>query len=127
MTGIDRDLFITSNAMTHCDRPFAGGPDTALACCVIDGEVEVFDVAPVVLRNRDGSPACFRFPNDVHVDLDLDAAFQEGRFLADRTSAPDAFPTADPVLMIRLWALAAEARGLGRLAGSYQEGFLFTN
>jgi hypothetical protein len=127
MTGIDEDLFITANAMTRCDQSFSDGPDTALACCVIDGEVEVFDVAPVVLRNQDGTPACFRYPNGLHVDLDLDEAFQESRFLADRTSAADAFPTADPILMIRLWALAAEARGLGRLAGSYQEGFLFTN
>lgn len=127
MTGIDRDLFMTANAMTRYDRPFSEGPTTALGCCVVDGKVEIFDVAPIVLRNQDGSPACFRFPNDVQIDLDLDAAFQESRFLADRTSAPEAFPTADPVLMIRLWALAAEARGLGRLAGSYQEGFLFTN
>jgi len=82
------------------------------------------------LRNQDGSPACFEFANGVRVDLDLGSAFQESRFLADRTTTPETpngFPTADPILMIRLWALAAEARGLGPLAGSYQEGHLFTN
>ena len=127
MTGVDRDLFVTVNSMTHCDRAFSAPPDTALGCCVIDGEVEIFAEPPVVLRNQDGTPACFELANGVRVDLDLDEAFQQGRFLADRTSTPDHFPTADPVLMIRLWALAAEARGLGRLAGSYQEGLLFTN
>lgn len=127
MTGVERDLFISVNSITQRDQAFSAGPDTSLGCCVIDGEVEVFDRPPVVLRNRDASPACFEFPQGTRVDLDLDEAFCEGRFLADRTSAPDAFPSADPVLMIRLWALAAEARGLGRVAGSYQEGFLFTN
>jgi hypothetical protein len=127
MTGIDRDVFVTVNSMTHCDRPFSAGPDTSLGCCAVDGRVEVFAEPPVVLRNADGTPACFEFANGLTVDLDLDAAFQEGRFLADRTSTPDRFPTADPVLMIRLWALEARARGLGRLAGSYQEGFLFSN
>ena len=80
-----------------------------------------------VSGNADGTPAVFEFPGGVTVDLDLAEAFQEGRFLADRTSSPDGFPTADPILMIRMWATAARARGLGRLAGSYQEGFLFTN
>ena len=127
MTGVERDLFITVNTMSHRDRAFSAGPDTSLGCCVVDGEIEVFDQAPLILRDRDGSPARFEFPQGTQVDLDFEGAFCEGRFLADRTSAPDAFPSADPVLMIRMWALAAEARGLGRLAGSYQEGFLFTN
>ncbi|MBW2426055.1 MAG: hypothetical protein JRG86_17550 [Deltaproteobacteria bacterium] len=127
MTGVDRDLFVTVNSITHCDRPFSAGPDTTLGCSAIDGEIEVFDRAPVVLRHQDGTPACFELPSGLAVDLDFDSAFHESRFLADRTSAPERFPTADPVLMIRLWALAAEARGLGRMAGSYQEGILFTN
>ena len=127
MTGVERDLFITVNTMTHCDRAFSAGPDTSLGCCVVDGKIEVFDQPPVVLRDRDGSPACFELPQGTRVDLDLDAAFCESRFLADRTSTPKVFPSADPVLMIRMWALAAQARGLGRLAGSYQEGFLFTH
>ncbi|MBY0399358.1 hypothetical protein K2X89_03615 [Myxococcota bacterium] len=127
MTGIDRDLFITVNSMTHRDRPFSAGPDTTLGCVVVDGDVRIFDTAPRVLRNADATPAVFEFPGGVVVDLDLAEAFDEGRFLADRTSAPDGFPTADPVLMIRMYALAARARGLGRLAGSYQEGFLFTH
>ena len=127
MTGVDEDLFITVNTMSHCDRPFSAGPDTSLGCCAIGDRVEVFDEAPIILRNQDGTPARFEFANGLEVDLDLDQAFQEGRFLADRTSAADQFPTADPVLMIRMWALAAEARGLGRLAGSYQEGQLYTN
>ncbi|MAG33053.1 MAG: hypothetical protein CL908_19415 [Deltaproteobacteria bacterium] len=127
MTGVEEDLFMTVNSITHRDRPFSAGPDTSLGCCAIDGEVEVFDEAPTVLRNQDGTPACFEFANGVRIDLDLTDSFQESHFLADRTSAPDDFPTADPILMIRLWALAAEARGLGRLAGSYQEGHLFTN
>lgn len=127
MTGVDEDLFITVNSMSHCDRPFSAGPDTSLGCCAIGGRVEVFDEAPIVLRNQDGTPATFELPNGLRVDLDLEDAFQEGRFLADRTSTASSFPTADPVLMIRMWALAAEARGLGRLAGSYQEGQLYTN
>lgn len=127
MTGVEQDLFVTVNSMSHCDRPFSAGPDTSLGCCVVDGRIEVFEDPPVVLRNRDGTPARFQFANGLQVDLDLDAAFQEGRFLADRTSAPEGFPTADPVLMIRMWALAAEAVGLGRMAGSYQEGLLYTN
>ncbi len=127
MTGVDRDLFITVNSMTQRDRPFAASPDTSLGCIVVDGEITVFDRAPRVLRNADGTPAVFEFPGGVCVDLDLAEAFQEGRFLADRTSSPAGFPTADPILMIRMWAMAAQARGLGRLAGSYQEGFLFTN
>jgi hypothetical protein len=127
MTGIEEDVFITVNSITHCDSPFSAGPDTSLGCCAIDGQIEVFDTAPIVSRNQDGTPACFEFANGVRVDLDLAEAFQEGRFLADRTSTPDGFPTADPILMIRLWALAAQARGHGRLAGSYQEGHLFTN
>jgi hypothetical protein len=127
MTGVERDLFITVNSMTHRDRPFSASPDTTLGCVVVDGEVTVFDRPLRVLRNPDATPAVFEFPGGVVVDLDLADAFQEGRFLADRTSAPEGFPTADPVLMIRMYALAAQARGLGRLAGSYQEGFLFTN
>lgn len=127
MTGVERDLFVTVNAMTHRDRAFSASPDTTLGCVYVDGELEVFDRAPRVLRNPDATPAVFEFPGGVTVDLDLGEAFQEGRFLADRTSAPDGFPTADPILMIRMYALGAEARGLGRLAGSYQEGFLFTN
>ena len=127
MTGVERDLFVTVNSMTHCDRAFSAGPDTSLGCCVVDGEIEVFDRPPVVLRNRDGSPARFEFPQGTVVDLDLETAFCESRFLSDRGSAPDAFPSADPVLMIRMWALAAQARGLGEVAGSYQEGFLFTH
>jgi hypothetical protein len=127
MTGVEENLFITVNSITNRDRPFSAGPDTSLGCCAIDGKVEVFDDAPIVLRNQDGTPACFEFANGVRIDLDLAESFQEDRFLTDRTSAPDGFPTADPILMIRLWALAAEARGLGRLAGSYQEGHLFTN
>ena len=83
--------------------------------------------APRVLRNADGTPAVFELPGGVTVDIDLADAFQEGRFLADRTSAPDGFPTADPILTLRMWATAAHARGLGRMAGSYQEGVLFTN
>ena len=130
MTGIEDDLFITVNSITHRDHAFSAGPDTSLGCCAIDGKIEVFDKAPIVLRNQDGTPACFEFANGVCIDLDLASAFQEGRFLADRTTTPETaegFPTADPILMIRLWALAAEARGLGHLAGSYQEGHLFTN
>jgi len=127
MTGVERDLFVTVNSMTHCDRAISAGPDTSLGCCVVDGEIEVFDRPPVVLRNRDGSPARFEFPQGTVVDLDLETAFCESRFLSDRGSAPDAFPSADPVLMIRMWALAAQARGLGEVAGSYQEGFLFTH
>lgn len=126
MTGVERDLFITVNTMTHRDRPFTAGPDTTLGCVAIDGEVTVFGEPPRVLRNADATPAVFELPG-VTIDLDLAQAFQEGRFLADRTSAPDGFPTAEPILMFRMWALGAEARGLGRLAGSYQEGFLFTN
>ncbi len=127
MTGVERDLFITVNSMTHRDRPFSASPDTSLGCVVVDGEISVFDAPPRVLRNADGTPAVFELPRGVTVDIDLAEAFHEGRFLADRTSAPDGFPTADPILMIRMWATAAQARGLGRLAGSYQEGFLFTN
>lgn len=127
MTGVDEDLFITVNSMSHRDRPFSAGPDTSLGCCAIGDRVEVFDEAPRVLRNQDGTPACFEFANGLRVDLDLADAFQEGRFLADRTSSPDRFPTADPILTIRMWALEAQARGLGRLAGSYQEGQLYTN
>ncbi|MBJ19912.1 MAG: hypothetical protein GY910_05830 [bacterium] len=127
MTGIEEDLFVTVNSITHRDRAFCAGPDTSLGCCAMDGEVEVFDKAPIVLRNQDGTPACFEFANGIRIDLDLADAFQEGRFLADRTSTPDGFPTSDPILMIRLWALAAKARGRGRVAGSYQEGHLFTN
>jgi hypothetical protein len=127
MTGVERDVFITVNSITHRDRPFSASPDTSLGCVVVDGEITVFDQSPRVLRNADATPAVFELPGGVVVDLDLAEAFQEGRFLADRTSAPDGFPTADPILMIRMWALAAQARGLGRLAGSYQEGFLFTN
>lgn len=127
MTGVEEDLFVTVNSITRSDSPFTAGPDTSLGCAAIHGKIEVFDVAPVVLRNQDGTPACFEFANGVRIDLDLAEAFQEGRFLADRTSAPDGFPTSDPILMIRMWALAAEARGLGRMAGSYQEGHLFTN
>lgn len=127
MTGVDRDLFITVNSMTHRDRPFSASPDTTLGCVVVDGEITVFDRAPRVLRNPDATPAVFEFPAGVTVDMNLADAFRESRFLADRTSSPDGFPTADPILMIRLYALGAQARGLGRLAGSYQEGFLFTN
>ncbi len=127
MTGVESDLFMTVNSITQRDRPFSAGPDTSLGCCAVDGRIEVFDRAPIVYRNQDGTPARFDLGNGVEIELDLADAFQEDRFLADRTSAPDAFPTADPILMIRLWALAAEARGLGRLAGSYQEGHLFTN
>ncbi|MEZ4280693.1 MAG: hypothetical protein R3F21_13925 [Myxococcota bacterium] len=127
MTGVERDLFITVNSMTHRDRAFSASPDTSLGCVFVDGELSVFDTAPRVLRNADGTPAVFELPRGVAVEIDLEDAFQEGRFLADRTSAPDGFPTADPILMIRMWATAARARGLGRLAGSYQEGFLFTN
>src|SRR5690606_3637831 len=126
MTGVERDLFITVNAMTHRDRSFMARPDTTLGCLAIDGEATAFHQPPRVLRNADATPAVFELPG-VTIDLDLAEAFQEGRFLADRTSAPDGFPTADPILMFRMYALGAEARGLGRLAGSYQEGFLFTN
>jgi hypothetical protein len=127
MTGVEEDLFITANSLTRRDRPFTAGPDTSLGCCVIDGEIEVFAEAPRVFRNQDGTPARFEFANGVEVELDLSEAFQESLFLADRTSAPDGFPTADPILMLRLWALAAEARGRGRMAGSYQEGHLLSN
>lgn len=127
MTGVERDLFVTVNSMTHRDRPFSASPDTSLGCVVLDGEITVFDRAPRVLRNADGTPAVFELPGGVTVDIDLADAFQEGRFLADRTSAPDGFPTADPILTLRMWATAAHARGLGRMAGSYQEGVLFTN
>jgi len=127
MTGVERDLFVTVNSMTHRDRPFSASPDTSLGCVVLDGEITVFDHAPRVLRNADGTPAVFELPGGVTIDIDLAQAFQEGRFLADRTSAPDGFPTADPILTLRMWATAANARGLGRMAGSYQEGVLFTN
>jgi hypothetical protein len=127
MTGVERDLFVTVNAMTHCDRPFSASPDTTLGCSAIDGDVRVWSAPPVVRRNQDGTPACFELPGGLAIDLDLSTAFHEGRFVSDRTSAPESFPTADPVLMIRIWAVAAQARGLGRMAGSYQEGFLFTN
>ena len=111
MTGIERDLFVTVNSMTHRDRPFSASPDTSLGCVVVDGEVTVFDRAPRVLRNADGTPAVFEFPGGVTVDLDLAEAFQEGRFLADRTSSPDGFPTADPILMIRMWATRGPGAG----------------
>lgn len=127
MTGVEDDLFVTVNSITRSDRPFTAGPDTSLGCCSINGEIEVFNQAPIVLRNQDGTPACFEFANGIRIDLDLAEAFQEGRFLADRTSAPDGFPTRDPIVMFRMWALAAKARGLGPLAGSYQEAHLFTN
>jgi hypothetical protein len=127
MTGVEREIFVTVNAMTHCDRPYSASPDTTLGCSVIDGDVRVWSTAPIVRRHSDGTPACFELPGDLAIDLDLEGAFHEGRFVADRTSAPEGFPTAEPVLMIRMWALAAEARGLGRMAGSYQEGFLLTN
>jgi hypothetical protein len=127
MTGVERDLFVTVNSISHRDQPFDAGPDTSLGCYALDGEIEVFDEHPVILRNADGTPACFEFANGLCIDLDLETAFQESRFVADRTSAPERFPTADPVLMIRLWALAAEARGIGKVAGSYQEGLLWTN
>jgi hypothetical protein len=127
MTGVDEDLFITVNSMSHRDRPFSAGPDTSLGCFAIGDRVEVFGEPPIVLRNQDGTPATFEFASGLSVDLDLTKSFQEGRFLADRTSAPSGFPTADPILQIRMWALEAQARGIGRLAGSYQEGELFTN
>ena len=127
MTGVERDLFVTVNAMTHCDRPYSASPDTTLACSVIDGDVRVWSSAPLVRRNPDGTPASFELPGNLTIDLDLTSAFHEGRFVADRTSAPETYPTLEPVLLIRMWALAAEARGLGRMAGSYQEGFLHTN
>lgn len=127
MTGVERDVFVTVNSLTHRDRPFSASPDTTLGCVVVDGEVTVFDQAPRILRNADATPAVFELPKGVVVDLDLADSFQEGRFLADRTSAPDGFPTAEPILMFRMYALGARARGLGRLAGSYQEAFLFTN
>jgi hypothetical protein len=127
MSGVERELFVTVNAMTHCDRPYSASPDTTLGCSVIDGDVRVWSTAPLVRRHADGTPACFELPGDLVINLDLADAFHEGRFVADRTSAPEGFPTAEPVLMIRMWALAAEARGLGRMAGSYQEGFLLTN
>ena len=127
MTGLDRDLFVSVNSMSHRDRPFSAGPDTSLGCFAHDGQIEVFDEPPRILRNADGTPACFELGNGVCIDVDLEAAFQESRFVADRASAPEHFPTADPVLMIRLWALAAEARGIGPVAGSYQEGLLWTN
>jgi hypothetical protein len=127
MTGVEDDLFVTVNSITRSDRPFTAGPDTSLGCCSINGEIEVFNQAPIVLRNQDGTPACFEFANGIRIDLDLAEAFQEGRFLADRTSAPDGFPTRDPIVMFRMWALAAKARELGPMAGSYQEAHLFTN
>lgn len=127
MTGVEEDLFITVNTMSHRDRAFSASPDTSLGCIAIGQQVEVFDAPPTIWRNQDGTPACFEFPNGVRVDLDLSEAFQDGLFLADATSAPDGFPTKDPILQIRMWALAAEARGYGRMAGSYQEGQLFTN
>jgi hypothetical protein len=127
MTGVEEDLFVTVNTMSHRDQTFSASPDTSLGCVVIGDAIQVFDTPPTIWRNQDGTPACFEFPGDVKVDLDLSEAFQEGRFLADATSAPDGFPTRDPILQIRMWALAAEARGLGRMAGSYQEGQLFTN
>jgi hypothetical protein len=127
MTGVEEDLFITVNTMSHRDRAFSASPDTSLGCIAIGQQVEVFDTPPTIWRNQDGRPACFEFPNGVRVDLDLSEAFQDGLFLADATSAPDGFPTKDPILQIRMWALAAEARGHGRMAGSYQEGQLFTN
>lgn len=127
MTGVERDLFVTLNTMTGCDRPFSAGPDASLGCTSIDGEVRVFAEPPRVLRNRDGTPACFELPGGVRIDLDLSEAICEERFLADRGSAAESFPSADPVLAFRLWSLAAQARGLGRMAGSYQEGFLLTH
>ena len=127
MTGQERDLFVTVNTMTRCDRPFEARPDTSLGCTVIDGEVRVFSEPPRVLRNRDGTPARFELPGGVAVDLDLADAVCEERFLADRGSAASEFPTADPVLAFRFWSLAAQARGLGRMAGSYQEGILLTH
>ena len=127
MTGNERDLFATVNTMTGCDRPFSAGPDTSLGCTAVDGEVRVFSEPPRVLRNRDGTPACFELPGGLCIDLDLGEAIHEERFLADRGSAAESFPTADPVLAIRLWSLAARARGLGRMAGSYQEAILLTH
>lgn len=127
MTGLERDLFVTVNSMTHRDRPFSASPDTTLGCVYVEGETHVFADAPRILRNPDATPAVFEFPGGVTIDLDLGEAFKESRFLADRTSSPAGFPTADPILMIKMYALGASARGLGRLAGSYQEGFLFTN
>jgi len=127
MTGTERDLFVTVNTMTGCDRPFSAGPDASLGCSAVDGEVRVFSEPPRVLRNRDGTPACFELPGGVAIDLDLSGAFCEERFLADRGSAAAAFPTADPVLAFRFWSLAAQARGLGRMAGTYQEGVLLTH
>ena len=127
MSGCERDLFFSVNTITGCERPFSAAPDTSLGCSAIDGEVRVFSQPPSVLRNQDGTPACIELPGGSKLDLDLSRAFCEDRFLADRGSAAESFPTAEPLLVFRFWSLAAHARGLGPVAGSYQEAVLFTH
>jgi len=126
MIGVERDVMLTASVMWP-DQQQAAAPPVVYGCVYDQGRQAVYNTGITSIRNRDGSPAQFRMPDQTSIALDISKSIGETRFILDPNSAPATDLTEDPVYALRDIYLQASSPTLGPLVGWYEEGVRWTN